>query len=108
MGEHHCFHRRPARTDRANEQLALRADVEEAGAERDRDREPGENERDRSDDRLGDVVRRAEGALDQCAVRRDRVVAREEDEDAAEHQRDGDGKEREGRPPSPLERELTH
>jgi len=89
-------------------ELALRADVEQARPERDRHREAREHQRDRRDEGLGDVVRRAEGALEQRGVRGDRIVAAEPDEDRAEEQRDGDGQDGDGGPLRPLERELTH
>ena len=53
-------HDEPTQTgdDRAGDVLALPADVEEAAAERERDREPGEDQRRRQDQRLRQVVRR--------------------------------------------------
>ncbi len=98
----------PARGERTDEELALRADIEEAGAERDRDRETGEDERDRRDERLGDVIRRAERALDERGVCRDRVVAGEPHEDRSEDEGDEDREERDRRTRGPLEGELTY
>ena len=63
----------PDAHDRAGQVLALAADVEHAAAERERDREPGQDERDEGDQRLLqvvggqrlDVVRRSTGT--ECA-----------------------------------------
>ena len=46
----------PVRDEEADEVLALPADVEHAGAERERDREPAEDERRRLQERLREVV----------------------------------------------------
>ena len=48
----------PDGNDRPDDVLALSADVEEAAAERERDREPGEDERRGHQERLREVVRR--------------------------------------------------
>ena len=76
--------------ERADEVLALAADVEQAAAERERDRQAGEDQRRRHDQRLLQVQRRdgavlgadpreepvQPGAVEDRLVGRDRVVAR--------------------------------
>ena len=51
------------REDRADDVLALAADVEQAAAERERDREAGEDQRRRLDQRLLQVQRRDRAVL---------------------------------------------
>jgi len=98
----------PACRERAHEELALCADVEEAGAERDRDREAREDQRDRDDQRLAHVVRRPERAQDERDIRLDRVVAADQHEDAADHERDEHADDRDRRSLRPLCGGLTH
>ena len=94
--------------ERADEVLALAADVEQAGAERERDGEAGEDQRRRQDQRLLQVQRRERpvvaghpreqpveaGALEDRLVGVDRVGAGGEDEEAADEEREQRGDER--------------
>ena len=91
----------PDRDVEADEVLALAADVEHAAAERERDREPGQDQRRRLQQRLREVVRRGvdrvgrrveepvqAGAVEDVAVGGERVVAGRGDDDAADQERD--------------------
>ena len=83
--------------DRADDVLALAADVEQAGAERERHGQPDENQRRRQDQRLLQVQRRERPvlggdpreepvqprALEDRLVGRERARAREGDDDGA-------------------------
>ena len=53
----------PARDEEPHEVLALAADVEEAAAEGEGDREPGQDQRRRLEERLGEVVGRGLGRV---------------------------------------------
>ena len=55
-----------------DEELAVRADVEQAGPEPERDRQAGEDQRRGRVQRVGDGLGTAERSLEQGAVRRDR------------------------------------
>ena len=69
----------PEPRDHADEVLALTADVEQAAAERKRDRQPREDQRRRQDQRLLEVVRRV--ARDRRVPPEEDVVGRERDVD---------------------------
>src|SRR5205807_6922552 len=96
------------RGDGADQQLALSSDIEEARAEGHRDRQSGEDERNRLDERFGDVVRAAEGAAEEIDVRGDRVVTRQENEDRPDRQREDHRGDRHGRTSCPLRGGLAH
>ena len=98
----------PASGKRADEELALRADIEESRAERDRDGDARERERHRDDERLGDVVRTSEGATQERCVAADRVATRDEDEDRTGEQCRQDRYDRHRGTLRPLRRRLTH
>ena len=82
--------------------LALAADVEHAGAERERDREADEEQRCGLDQRLLEVARRGRalgsadpreqpveaGAVEDRLIRRERIVARREHDQAGGDERD--------------------
>ena len=92
----------------ADEVLALAADVEQAAAERERDRQAGEDQRRRDDQRLleveggDDAVVLADpreepvqpGAVEDRPVGRDRVLARERDDEAADREGQQRGQQR--------------
>ena len=96
----------------ADEVLAVAADVEQAGAEREGDREAGEDQRRGDDQRLLQVERGERavvardprqqpvqpGALEDRPVGVDRVGAGERDDDAADEERDQRGDERDQQP----------
>src|SRR5918999_792693 len=91
---------RPDRGDRPDDVLALAADVEQAGAERERDGQAGEDQRGRDDQRLLQVERRQvailaggpredpleAGALPDRLVGRDRVLADQQHRHPAEQE----------------------
>src|SRR2546422_208958 len=76
------------RGDRADQELAFGSDVEKACAEGHRDRESREDERNRLDERLSDVVGATEGAAEEIDVCRDRIVTGEKDEYRADRERE--------------------
>src|SRR5919108_406655 len=115
--EQHVRHRRQGREphahlepdDAADDVLALPADVEEAAAEGEGHREPGQDERHRQDERLLQVQRRAEPlgpvhpweepvqprAVEDLLVGPERVLAgRDEDDEPADEERDDGGEDR--------------
>ena len=69
--------------------LALAADVEQAAVERDRDREPGEDEAGRVEQRVADRLAVAEGAVDQELDRLERVLAEHQHDQARDEERRG-------------------
>ena len=96
--------------------LALPADVEEAAPKRERDGERGENQRRRGAERLLEVARRLARllsrqplvgpvearSLEDRPVRRDRVVAGEEDDEAPDQEGQDRGRERDEEAPGAL------
>src|SRR6266536_5047919 len=80
--------------ERAESDLPLDANVEQARLERQRHREPAEYVRDRPHQRFRDRLRPAERALPQPLVRLRRVPARDEDDQRAEDERSEDREER--------------
>ena len=102
----------PDGEDRADDELALAADVEQAAAERERHRQAGEDQRRRDDQRLLEVQRREDavvlrqpredpveaGALEDRRVGLDRVVAGDQHHQAAGDERDEHGDERRDEP----------
>ena len=109
----HALERRadPDRQDRADDVLALAADVEQAAAERERHREAGEDQRRREDQRLLEVDRgdaavvgatsTGRASSGRCRRRspvgRDRVVARDQHDEPADEERDEHGDQRRDR-----------
>jgi hypothetical protein len=97
------------RGQKADEILALTADVEHPAAEGERDRERGEDERRRDDQRLLEVERRAEALValhpreepveprtrEDRLVRGERVVSRRDHHEAADEE--GEDRSRHGR-----------
>src|SRR5207237_9104505 len=97
-----------ARRDRADQELALSSDVEEACAEGHRDRQSREHERNGLNERFGDVVGATEGAAEEIDVGGDRIVTGQKDEDRADRKREyhrGDGHRR---PSRTLRGRLAH
>ena len=84
----------PGRGERGDVELPFRADVQQAGTERDRHREAGEDQRRRQKQRVADAVGPPERAADEQPVGLDRVVADRKDEHAADEERSEDGDER--------------
>ena len=70
----------PGARQRADAQLALSADVEQAAPKRQPDGQAGQDVRRGPDQRLGDGVRPPERAFPEPAVRQDRVAAGEPDQ----------------------------
>ena len=81
--------------DRAQVELALGPDVEEAGAEPERHRQAEEDVRDRRHERLAKRPVVGEGALEQGGERRDRIVAGEQDRDPGDDETARDRQHRE-------------
>jgi hypothetical protein len=81
---------------RARQHLALGADVEEPGAERQRDRHAGGDERDRIDDRVGDLKSgilalgacEAEAAAQETTIGVERVGSRGDQQERAHDERE--------------------
>ena len=96
------------RRDRADQELALGSDIEEARAEGHRDRQSREDERNGLNERLGDVVGATEGATEEIDVRGDRIVAGKEHEDRADRKREDHGSDGHGGPSRPLRGRLAH
>ncbi len=90
---------------RAGEDLALGSDVEEPGAERQGDRDARGDERDREDDRVGDLKGRilalgacdAEATAEQALVGVDRVATGDCHHDRANDEREENGREGHGK-----------
>ena len=72
------------RAESARRELALGADVEQPGAQPERDREPGERQRRRLVEHLAEAVRVAPRALEQQPVHRARRLAEGEDQQVAD------------------------
>ena len=74
--------------DGAHIELALRTDIEEAAAERDRDAGRGDEERERPAQALRPAARAQEGALDDAFEHQEGGVAGELEDDATERESD--------------------
>ncbi len=81
---------RRRREGRAEIELPLGADVEEAHPERRRRREAGEEERRRRDQRLIDRPGLDEGRVEELAIGLERVVPGREQHDPGKHEREQD------------------
>ena len=77
--------------ERANEELALGADIPEARAEGDGGGEAGQDQRRGAGQRLGNREPRAEGADEHAPIGFEHRRAGERDQDAGQRQRDDDG-----------------
>ena len=88
--------------DAAEIEAALRADVENAGPERDRRGEPGQQERRRLRQRGRNAPFAAEGFFDHQSVDRDRLVAGEGENNGADADRERKGGYGGARLPKPL------
>src|SRR5439155_8990473 len=84
------------RSDRADVELALAADVEEAHAERSRSSEARERQRRRCDERLAERARGDERRVDQLAVARQRVVPGRLQHDSRREEREEERRRRHG------------
>src|SRR6185436_6755525 len=84
----------PGGRERRDVQLSLGADVQQAATERDRDRQAGEDQWRREEQRVADAVRPREGAAEQEAIRLDGTVADERDDHRAGEKRAQDGQRR--------------
>ena len=99
--------RDPGGADRAEVELALGADVEEAHPEGDRGGEAGEGERRRRDERVGERAVGEERGVEEPPERRDRRVAGRGEDDRDRTERDGQRAERHGdREPAALDEAL--
>ena len=88
-------HAEPRRRDGSDIDLSFAADIEESGAERHGDGEPGEDQGRRVQERTPDGGGRPYGALHERRIRRDGVVASSQHDKRAEDEGDQDGYNRE-------------